>query len=459
MWRLQDQLLDACPRAIAENKHIYIGSGHSLGKDWVCGGIGPWFLHAFGPSIVILTAPTQRQVEKVMWGETMSHWNNRKIDLGGKALSSPYLEIRKEDWYLVGFTTTEGGAAGSAQGAKFQGFHSSNMCVVVSEAQGVEDSIFDQIDAVTTGENNLVIFLGNPTRSSGRFAEGLKNKHDNIVFNFSCLENPNYIHKKTVIPGLTSYDWVEDKRKKWGEDDPRWHGRVLGQVPTKGIDTVISRELIDLNIKGKRFVSDEYARKRVTSGDFARYGDDETVFFNWDDEGCSKPFAMSKSSGPECESNAGIMAKSNNSTMFIGDEDGLGGPIMDYVKKAFKQRGIKTVGINSNGKPTNEDYQNIKAQMWFHAAEELRLGKANIFDDPDLIQELEEMKYFTNKRGKIQIESKDDIKDRIGRSPDKADAWVLLIWGLRKAKRYVKKDGYRDRISIRNVHKINWATC
>jgi len=464
MWTLQDQLLDGCVRGIKENKHIYIGSGHSLGKDWVCGGIGPWFLHAYGPSKVILTAPTERQVNKVMWAETISHWNNRKIKLGGHALSSPYLEIEKDNWFLIGFTTSEGGASGHAQGAKFQGFHSPNMCVIVSEAQGVEDSIFDQIDAVTTGENNLVIFLGNPTRSSGRFAEGLKNKKDNIVFNFSCLENPNYIQRKTVIPGLASYEWVEDKRRKWGEDDPRWHGRVLGQVPTRSIDTVISRELINLNIKGKRFISDEYRRKRVTSGDFARYGDDLTQFYNWGEDGCSDGFGMPKSSGPEIESYAGIMAKTNNSTLFIGDEDGLGGPIMDYIKRGFKQRGIKCIGVNSNGsvqgEKEKEDYQNFKAQMWFHAQEELRCGKVNIPDDSDLIQEIEEMKYFTNKKGKIQIESKDDIKERIGRSPDKADAWVLLVWGLKKAKKFVKKDKYRDKMFVKKVSKkVSWATC
>ena len=79
IWSMQDQLLSTLPRAIKENKHIYIASGHSLGKDWVCGGIGLWFLYTYSPSIVILTAPTRRQVEKVMWGETMSHWNNKKI--------------------------------------------------------------------------------------------------------------------------------------------------------------------------------------------------------------------------------------------------------------------------------------------------------------------------------------------------------------------------------------------
>ena len=105
------------------------------------------------------------------------------------------------------------------------------MFIVVTEAQAIEDTIYDQIDAVATGENVLRIYIVNPTRARGQFAKMLKDKANNIVFNFSCLDNPNYKQRKIVVPGLATYNWVEDKRNKWGEGDPRWVGRFLGQVP------------------------------------------------------------------------------------------------------------------------------------------------------------------------------------------------------------------------------------
>ena len=83
IWKLQKELLDIIPSAISERKHIYIASGHALGKDFICAGVGLWFLHCYSPSIVILTAPTDRQVQKIMWGETLNHWNNRIVDYGG----------------------------------------------------------------------------------------------------------------------------------------------------------------------------------------------------------------------------------------------------------------------------------------------------------------------------------------------------------------------------------------
>jgi hypothetical protein len=46
-------------------------------------------------------------------------------------------------------------------------------------------------------------------------------------------------------------------------------------------------------------------------------------------------------------------------------------------------------------------------------------------DDDELIQELSSTKYKFTTKGKIAIEEKDEIKKRIGRSPDRGDAVML----------------------------------
>jgi len=435
IWRLQDELLDACPRAIKEHKHIYIGSGHSLGKDWCCGGIALWFLHCYSPSIVIETAPTDRQVKKVMWGETMAHWNNRKVDLGGKPYTDPYLEIQKENWYLIGFTTKDSGASAQAHGGKFQGFHSPNVCVIVTESQAVEDNIFDQIDAVTTNENVLVIFLGNPTRASGRFAKGLKDKKNNIVFNFSCLENPNYIQRKTVIPGLCSYEWVEDKRSKWGESDPRWQGRVLGQIPDISINNVFNQSDIDIG----RAVKDCVGRRHNNgvAMDVSGEGDDDNVIYSGKrglvlDEkiqNISNPSQNAIDCVKMCEDQEGIF--------ILVDCDGLGiGTWQEIVKipgieeryHVIKFHGSTRYPKDSVKNPDN--YENLRAKAAFVALYRLRKGLASVPDDEMLIEELLEVKFFENKRGLIQIEDNEDLKERLTRSPDRMMAWLMLQYGF-----------------------------
>lgn len=453
IWQMQADLAKACLTAIDEHKHIYVASGHSLGKDYICAALGLWFLHSFSPSIVIQTAPTERQVKKIMWGETLHHWHNRKIDFGGKAYRDPYLEIKEDSWYLIGFTTRESGASKKAQGGKFQGFHAPNVCVIVSEAQAVEDEIYDQIEGVTTAENNLVIFLGNPTRASGRFAKGLRDRENNIVFNFSCLENPNYKHKSTKIPGLTSYEWVENKRKLWGEDDPRWYGRVLGQVPRTSINNIFSQSDIDFMRKLTNCRGGGGAGVAI---DVAGEGDDENVVYGGRNGNVDVASVRLNSSPGDNAINCQGVLNQVDGNFIIVDSDGVGiGTYQELAKvntEMFHLIKFHGAGACSEKKLKLHDYsfQNLRAEAWFTAIERARAGKATIPDDPLLIEELLEVKFFENSRGKIQIEDKADLKDRMGRSPDKADAWVMLQWGFdqnyRELRREKQLEG-NDRVS------------
>lgn len=445
IWRLQDEMLDACPRAIAERKPIYVGSGHSLGKDYISSAIGLWFLHSYSPSIVIETAPTDRQVKKIMWGETMRHFNNMKVPLGGKAFADPYLEIKKENWYLLGFTTKESGASKQAKGGKFQGFHSPNICVIVSEAQAVEDDIRDQIDAITTSQNTLMIFIGNPTRASGWFAKGLKDKTNNIVFNFSCLENPNYIHDREVIPGLASRPWVEDKRRRWGEDSALWQGRVLGQIPTKSINNIFSQALIDQMLARAQQVptGDNCGVALDVAGD----GDDESVAYAGRGGHVLEESAKTSQSAAQNALTCQKMTQAHKGNFIIVDCDGMGIKewqelnAMDLAKtvQVVKYHGC---GPSSKERAKHRDFEceNQRADAWLLAAERAADGRASIPNDPLLIEELLEVKRFENRKGKVQIEDKQDIKDRLGRSPDRADAWVMLQWGFEQNYRRAERE-------------------
>lgn len=442
IWKMQQEVLDACPKAIATGKHIYIGSGHSLGKDYICAAIGLWFLHAYKPSIVVETAPTDRQVKKVMYGETLAHWNNRKMDLGGKAFANPYIEFQKDKWYMIGFTTKETGASKDAAGGKFQGFHSPNICVIVSEAQAVEDNIYDQIDGIATSENVLVIFIGNPTRAKGRFAKGLRDKVNNIVFNFSCLENPNYIHQKVMIPGLTSYRWVEDKRQKWGVDDPRWFGRVLGQIPETAVSTVLGQRDINLMI-GRHGTLSHYGDDAGVSVDPSGEGVDENVFKAGKNGEVLETYKQTNMAPSVAAIHAVEMCKRIHGHFIIVDCDGVGIGVWQELNKLSQDylEGIQIIKFHGSGKSEVEEdgrqvYQNQRAEAAFVSQKRARQGKAAIDPkDKETIEDLMEEEYFTNNRGYIQIEGKDDIKERLERSPGCGDAFKMLQWGFEQGYR------------------------
>lgn len=426
---------------------MVIPSGNAQGKDFLASAIGPWFLYNYCPAKVIITAPTDRQVKEIMWAELETRWNNALIPLPGRLLTCK-IDI-EPNWFMIGFTTKETGQ----MTGKAQGFHSPNICVIASEAQAIDDKIFEQLDSILNAEVNLFIMIGNPLRTAGKFAQAIKNTTDNIVLPLDCLNSPNYRYKKNIIPGMASYEWIEKKRKQWDPeakgDHPLWRARVRGMLPLSSIDTVFSQELVDRMVTQTPLVS---KRKIVVSCDPAGMGDDEQVTYG----GVSGRIAKSDIIA-QCRADASCsrilqMTKEMGANHIIIECDGMGQPIADFVYK-LKPGNVTLQEFHAAGKAEDEQqYQNARAEAWFYAKEEAELGREQIPDDEFLKEELMEVKYFINTRGRIQIEDKDDIRERLGRSPNRADAWILNVWARKSAKIVLKNDAWDNPQEAHEVH-------
>lgn len=444
IWKAQKQVIDAIPEAISKRKPIYIGSGHSLGKDYLGGCIANWFLDTFVPSKVILTGPTDRQVKHIMWAETLARYNGKKIKWG-KVFNDPHIEIQKDSWFLLGFTTKESTSSG---GGKFQGIRSPfNQCILVTEAQSVEDNIYDQIDGVATGERILIIYMGNPTRSNGRFARGLKDRKNNIVFNFSCLESPNYKTRSIVIPGLATYEWVEDKRTRWGETDPRWISRVLGQVPSTSLNQMFGPDVMEL-MKARHGFLAKYSFNRGVAVDSAGEGMDDNVFMSGSGGEITDVYTTATIAPSVAAIKAVELCKAMDGYWIVVDCDGIGiGVYQELTKLSPKYlagiRIIKFHGssqdvehMDTGGKNRPERkrlYYNLRAYAAFVAKDRGLRGVAAVNPkDNYLVEELEADQWFENKSGSIQLIDKKDIKEVLEppRSPGRADCWKMLQWAF-----------------------------
>jgi hypothetical protein len=341
------------------------------------------------------------------------------------------------DWFIEGFTTKE---VNQSVG-KFQGYHSPNILIIVSEAQAVDEIIYDQAEAIMTSANSKMLVIGNPIQSTGRFVTMINDKTNNKVIELSCLDSPNVIEKREVIPGLCSYEWVEEKRKKWDPagtgKDPRWMGRVLGKVPTTSVNTVISDDLYSKCIDKKII---QPIRKGSIGVDPARFGDDDMVISVFENGQ-----VIDEKTLPKCDAIAGageiaIMQKKHfpqGQIAIVVDCDGLGGPYLDCAKHMLPDTlditWVEFHGSCSDQEIVDEQYQNHRAESAFYAKELMEQGLITLNDNEVAREEATGEQYFINLRGKIQIEDKDEIKERLGRSPNVWDARKLAIWGMKFA--------------------------
>ena len=237
LWSKQREALEAVRR----ERRVAVKSGNGLGKDFTAAVAVLWYLQQHDPAIVLSTAPTFRQVRHVLWRQIHSLYRRASDTLGGKMLDTRW-ELA-EDRYALGLSATDAD--------QFQGFHSANMFVVVDEAEGVDETIYEAVESVMTSASARLLLIGNPTTTSGGFHRAFHRERGIYrTITISALESPNVARGRVVIPGLTTAEWVEERRAIWGENSPLYRARILGEFPERGEDNLIAVPDIEAAVWG-----------------------------------------------------------------------------------------------------------------------------------------------------------------------------------------------------------------
>jgi phage terminase large subunit len=288
LWSKQEEVLSVLPG----RRRVTVKSGNGLGKGFCAAVAILWFLYSHDPAVVLSTAPTFRQVRHILWRQIRHLYRRAEEPLGGKMLDTRW-EL-SEDRYALGLS------ADTAD--QFQGFHTPNMFIVVDEAEGVSDEIYEAIESVmTSAETSRLLLIGNPTTVSGAFRRAVyEERHLYHTITISALESPNVQAGRVVIPGLTTAAWVKERQETWGEENPLYRARVLGEFPDQADDTLI--KLSDIEAAARGVISDSSSVRKdagagfnpapmkgdmavavpvsddvVTAVDAARFGSDRSV--------------------------------------------------------------------------------------------------------------------------------------------------------------------------------------
>jgi len=195
-------------------------------------------------------------------------------------------------------------------------------------------------------------------------------------------------------------------------------------------DLIIYPEWVETATK-KSVFSNPIEKRRIISIDVSRYGDDKTVFYAIENNRWIAKEEHQKISTMETVGRAQIFSekflKTNN---YAVDEIGVGGGVADRLAELGKN----VISVNSSKKSSVNNFYNLRAEIYSLGAELLSEGHIQIDkSDTDLLEQLSWAKYTTIKsNGIYQVESKDEIKKRYGRSPDNADAFLNGIWALKQ---------------------------
>ncbi|MGB2865424.1 MAG: hypothetical protein WBC05_18990 [Sedimentisphaerales bacterium] len=412
-WQKQIQII----KSVRDNTRTMVPSGFGVGKTWVAARTVLWFLFSHPNSLVITTAPTWRQVENVLWAEIRRQHQQSSKPLGGEVLRT---QIKVDnDWFALGLSTDEP--------ARFQGFHSANLLLVFDEAAGIGRSIWDVAEGQMAGAFARWLAIGNPIAPSGPFYDAVNNPEWKTI-RISCLDCPNVKAGKIIYPKLVTSRWVEDRRKDWGEQSPLYQTKVLGQFPTTSEHGLIP---LDWLLAAQERLANNVAvnpdEKRI-GVDVARSGDDATVFLLRESAAVRDIEEYHNQNTMETVGKLILFVDKHKvswNNVFV-DVIGIGAGVVDRLKE--QRRRVRAVNFGSSAYDSKK-YANMRAECYWKVHDALKPDAAVPMTLParcdKLVSELAAIEWRVTSTGKIIVEPKEDIKKRLGRSPDHADALAL----------------------------------
>lgn len=472
------------PALLEPPYRVMAKSGHSVGKTFGAAMTVAWWYYTRPQSVVITTAPTERDVIDLLWTEVRLLVQRAGLPDHFIGPAAPEL-FESEGHWAKGYT--------ARKGESFQGRHRANMLFVFDEAEGVEGTYWKTTNTMFKGgDGHAWLAILNPTTTTSQSyqeeqATGPAGDPKWRVFSVSSLDHPNVAVglanreraargeplEPIPVPNAVDLaqvegwlaDWFEpvaadeadDERDvefppgsgEWYRPSPEGEGRVLGRRPTAGTFGVWSEKLWQLACEARPLPDPGVVPE--LGCDVARYGDDRTEIHSR----CGPCSLAHEDHGgwdtvrtaDRLMQRAGELAEwatkrrppqaapvDPKAVPIKVDDTGVGGGVTDILAA----NGFNVVPVNAgSAAPDAKRYPLVRDQLWFETAARARKAGKGI--------DLSRLSPKARRRLKVQalapkwaptadrrrkVESKEQLKkpERLGKSPDGMDAVNLAYY-------------------------------
>lgn len=424
------------------NQRVAVKSANGCGKSAFVSDIIPWIVAVFPPeeTLCIVSAPTLSQIEKVIFAYL-------KVNKGIAEASGSPLPGRITETLAWKLDRPEGseflvfGKRPSDQDivSSFQGTRKQNTFVFLDEAGGLPQEMFTAAEAVATGSGSKILAIGNPDKRGTEFHRIFtdpKISQDWTLHTISAYDLPTFTgevvyddeeKQRKLLAGLTSVDWVEHKKRAWGEDSARYKAKVLGDFPDEADNTFFSQAVIDKAYETT--IDEDEAIRPILGLDVARFGADENVLYMNRGGRVRVVDKWSKMDLIETARKVHEYAQRYMALVVNVDVNGVGGGVVDALLRLdeFSDAAYDVGAINgSHSSPDSARWTNARAWHYDTFRELLANGQIDLdFEDSQLRDELISQTYKFSQKGSITMTSKDEMRKSGVSSPDSLDAAIL----------------------------------
>lgn len=456
-----------------EYSAVGIESSTGTGKSYAIAVLILWFLASFPRSLVFTFAPKEDQLRLFIWKNIGDLWPRFVVHFPSAIKNdlNIYMEDgpQRESWAAHGYAVQI--KAGERVSARASGMHAEHLLLVYEESSTIDWSVMEAGKNTCTAPHNLRIAIGNPSHQLDtlhRFCSEKKTKGLRI----SSYDHPNVVaNDYTLIHGCISKGVIEARLDEYGATDPTFLARTRGISPEQAWNSLIRLEWLKASRARWEARRDAGTLPVVTTAKGVDVANSEHG-----DEACVVDVAENAVTAI----NAFPCPDANLLGMHIHqslDRQRYGGPPLaaHYVGvdsigvgagtvNECRRLGSIVTAINNAAKPMKSTerardgqlyewapdanvHLNLRSQTYWQLRIDLQNGDVDLPYDEELWEELQQVQYEDEPVTKI--ESKADIRARLGRSPNKADALVMANWVRPRSVPKIDVDnGEREGVSL-----------
>ena len=422
---------------LPSRKRIAVRGPHGLGKSGIAAVTVLWFAltrDAAGVDWKIpTTAGSWHQLTSYLWPE-IHKWAAR-IRWDKVRDGRPFSRANELQNLNLRLAHGAAFAGASANSALIEGAHADSLLFVYDESKAIPAGTFDACEGAFSGTGEaFALALSTPGSPSGRF-------HD------ICSRRPGYedwypVHvtlDQAIDAGRISPEWAEQRKLQWGENSAIYVNRVLGEFHAGDEDSVIPLAWAEAAVarwqeqEAAGFPGVEMDQPRTVGVDVARSGEDKTVLAPRNGPVLLELRRSSKEDTMQTTGRVKGILDADKTRTAVVDVIGIGAGVVDrlremgYTVEAFNA----SAGTNRLDAVNEMGFSNCRSAAWWGMREQLDPSSGSdvcLPDDEMLLGDLSAPQWKILSGGKIQVESKDEIRKRLGRSTDDGDAVIQAFW-------------------------------
>lgn len=476
--------------SVRDHRVTIARSGNAVGKSYAAARIAVWFYKVFPDAQVYLTAaPPLENLRRILWGHIMSV-RMAHPDLFVADSITRLMISRNELSFITGVAIPTSGSSEERE-AKFSGKHAPHMLFIIDEGDAVPDEVYKGMEGCMSGKNDHQLIMFNPRAAVGPVYQKEANRQAKVI-QLSAINHPNVRTGKNVIEGAVTRETTLRRINAWtrplmakeipdtecwylpeflagqavvGLDgaeyeplepgwrkvlNPAFNYMVLGEYPSQSETQLISQAWIDLaRSRYDQYVSVYGERppegvQPILGMDVAEMGIDANVIIARYGDFVTKPIFWKGVDPDESAARAMEYYKKLHAAMIMVDGTGIGSSIAPSMSRTARSEGffdMRAVSVKVAKKPLSAikselgEFHSLRDQLWWSVREWLRTDPAAMLPpDRMLIEELKTPSFAVRETGRIKVTSKDELRDLLRRSPDRADALCLTFLPIPKAK-------------------------